>query len=170
MKIWIFAAITAGWLASSAVAGACPTGAEEGARPRPRPIQNVSFQASELIDRAGRLESAAARQEQSARQLEQQASTLAERARVLQKQAALVNAADRLSILEVVDELTTRAAQERRQAANARISADQLRAEARSLRDRAVQLVRLGDGGSGTGGWRKRPVNDALPTTRTLTL
>lgn len=175
MKSWFFLAITAGCMAIGTAAAACPTGSNFGDVPRPRPVQNVSFQASELIDRAARLESAAASREQSARSFEAEAETLANRARILRNQAALVAVADRGSIIDIAEELAVRARTDRQLAAQERAQAAELRIEARSLRDRAVQLVRTGGGGGG-GGWRSRPgtpvppTSTPLPAEKTLTL
>lgn len=166
MKSWIFVAITAGCMAVGATAMACPTGAGELPLRRPiQPVQSVSFQAQagELIERAGRLESAAVSREQSARTFEAEAETFANRARVLRTQATLVNAADRGSIIDIAEELAIRASTSRRLAAQERAEASELRLEARSLRERALAIVRTGTGGGG-GGWRTRSVTPPRTT------
>jgi hypothetical protein len=166
-KTWFFAAITTGWMLAAGVASACPTGFE-GQRPvQPRPVQNVSFQASELVERANRLESAASSREVTARTAEADADTLANRARILRNQATFVNASDRNNILSVVDELVERAAARRAHAANERAEANQLRREARALRNQAIQLT--GGVGVGGGGWRRPggvPRATVLPSER----
>ncbi|MDF2695872.1 MAG: hypothetical protein K0S65_4255 [Labilithrix sp.] len=171
MKSWIFGAITLASLTLASVGLACPTGNGEGAVRPPRPvIQPVSLQASEMIERAGRLESAATSREAQARSLEQEADTLAGRARILRNQAGLVNVSDRPSILAIADELLDRAALDRTTAAQERAQASALRVEAQGLRQRALVLVRNGNGGVGGGGWR-RPTRDvALPSERGVTL
>jgi hypothetical protein len=173
MRSWIFGAITLTCLTIGGAAIACPTGGEQGIRPPPRPVQpvqNVSLQASEMMERASRLESAAASREQQARALDQQADTLANRARNLRNQAQFVNASDRSSILDIADELQIRASNDRNQAMDDRNQASQFRVEASSLRSRAIQLVRLGGGG----GWRGKGVPRAtttdLPSERGVTL
>jgi hypothetical protein len=156
MRSWIFGAITLACLTIGASAAACPVG--EARPPRPRPIQNVSFQVSEMLERASNLESAAAVREDSARALERQVETFMSRARALRSQAQLVNVSDRRSILEIADELADRAAADRARAARERAQASELRLQAATLRQRAIQLVRLETGtGSGGGGWWKRP-------------
>jgi hypothetical protein len=137
------------------VAEACPVGGD-GIRPNPRPIQNVSFQASELIERAMRLESEAAAREQSARALAEQAELLQSRARRLREQLVFVNVADRPGLMSAAEELSLRAADDRAEAMRERSEASELRMQARSMRDRAAQLVRINNGNGG--GWRKRPV------------
>ncbi|MBX3205223.1 MAG: hypothetical protein KF764_09145 [Labilithrix sp.] len=147
---------------------ACPIG--NGAIDRPvRPVQNVSFQASEMIERASRLESAAASHDASARALEEEAATLSNRARILRNQANLVNVSDRSSILAIADELSLRAASDRAGAAEDRAQASDLRSQARTLRQRAVTLVRNTNGGGG--GWRgKTTQSTPLPSERGVTL
>jgi hypothetical protein len=134
---------------------ACPTGNNgEGQRPVRPVVQNVSLQASEMMERASRLESAASSHDQSARALEQEADTLSNRARILRNQAGLVNVSDRTSIMQIADELSIRAANDRSRAADDRAQSSELRLEAQSLRQRAITLVRNNGGG---GGWRGRP-------------
>src|SRR4051812_14816514 len=76
-------------LTTGGVASACPVGFDDVPRRRP-PVNNVSFQASELLERANRVESVAAAREESARSRETRAATLMSRARVLRNQASLV--------------------------------------------------------------------------------
>jgi hypothetical protein len=153
MKTWIFRAVALAMTLSTAQALACPVG---NADPPKRPVvQNVSFQASELFERAQQLETAAAGRERSAQAAERDAETFAGRARILRNQAALVNVADRASIFAAADELSSRAASSRAIAAEDRAQATDLRVQARATRERAVQLVRAGNGGGG--GWRARP-------------
>ena len=159
MKTWIFRGVALAMMLSTAHAMACPTGGNTSEREPPlrRPVQqvqNVSFQASELFERAQRFETAAASRDSSASAFERDAETQANRARILRNQAALVNAADRASIFAAADDLSARASSSRSQASEDRIQAADLRVQARSMRDRAVQLVRIGNGG---GGWRGKP-------------
>ena len=141
MKSWIFGAITLSWLAFGGAAIACPVGNGEGAiRPTRPVVQNVSLQASEMIERASQLESAASSRDVTARAFEQEADTLSSRARILRNQAGLVNVADRSSILAIADELSLRAASSRTRAAEERAQASDLRIEAQEpppARDRA---------------------------------
>ncbi|HVH47192.1 MAG TPA: hypothetical protein VM925_32865 [Labilithrix sp.] len=165
MRSWIACGIVLACTAASAGALACPVGQD--VRPI-RPVQNVSFQASEMLERAARLESAASSREAQARAFDQEADALSSRARALRNQATLVNVADRGSILEIADELSSRAAVSRARAAEDRAQAAELRIEAQSLRQRAIALVR-GPGG----GWRGKPVRSPtapLPFDRTVTL
>lgn len=155
MKSSILCVITLACLTVAGSALACPTGNGEAVRPRPRPVvENVSFQANELFERANRLESSASSQDAQARALEQQAETLSNRARILRNQATFVNVSDRSSILAIADDLSLRAAEGRSRAAENRARADSLRFEAQTLRQRAIALVR--GGGNGGGGWRGR--------------
>jgi hypothetical protein len=174
MRSWIFGAITLACLTIGGVATACPVGEGGGqVRPQPRPVQNVSFQASELMERASRLENAAASRDQSARAFDQEADQLIVRARALRNQAQLVNVSDRQSIVQIADELTDRAQNDRALASSERAQASELRLEASGLRQRAVQLIRLGNGG---GGWKGRAVpstsvpSTPLPSERGVTL
>ena len=99
MKTWIFRGVALAMTLSTAQAMACPVGNQgDVQRPPKRPIvQTVSFQASELFERAQQLETAAASHERSAQASDRDAETLANRARILRSQAALVNVADRAS-------------------------------------------------------------------------
>jgi hypothetical protein len=58
-----------------------------------------------------------------------------------------------------------RASSERSQAAEERAQATELRVSARTIRERAVQLVRNNNGNGG--GWRGRPVSPGLRTAET---
>lgn len=173
MKSWVVGLIAAGLMTTGGSALACPVG-NVNTQPPTRPTQNVAFQASELVERADRLESLATSHEQSAKTLDREASTLANRARLVRKQAASVNASDRSSLLAIADELSLRADSDRARADGDRARASELRVEARGLRDRAIRLVRFGGNGNGNvegGGWRgrRRPVDDlktAPPPTR----
>jgi hypothetical protein len=162
MKTWIFGALALAITVSTGAAMACPVGNNgEFEAPRRKPVvQNVSFQASELFERAQQLETAASSRERQAVAFERDAETFANRARILRNQAQLVSSTDRSSILALADDLTSRASLSRSQAAEERVQAADLRVQARSMRERAVQLVRVGNGG----GWRGRPVP---PTSRT---
>lgn len=154
MKTWIFAALALAMTVSTSAAMACPVGNNNEPPPRKPVVQNVSFQATELFERAQQLETAAANRERQAAAFDRDAETLANRARILRNQAALVAVSDRSSIFQVADELSARASLSRSQASEERNQAADLRVQARSVRERAVQLVRLGNGG---GGWRGRP-------------
>ena len=90
MKSGSFGVITLACMMIGGTAAACPVGAGEGSRPTRPVVQNVSFQASELLERAKRLESAASSRDLQARALEQEADSLSSRARVLRNQAGLV--------------------------------------------------------------------------------
>jgi hypothetical protein len=164
MKSWLVGLIAAGLMAMGGSALACPVGAGE-KQPPTRPTQNVSFQASELIERADRLESVATSHEQSAKSLDREATTLANRARLLRRQAGSVSGSDRSGLLAIADELALRAEGDRARAAGDRARASELRVEARGLRDRAIRLVRFGNNGNVVdgGGWRGRPNRDARP-------
>jgi hypothetical protein len=154
MKSWIVCAMALSCLTATGAASACGT-EEEGAR-RPRPVvQNVSLQANEMLERAGRLDLMASSREQQARVREREADNLESRARVLRNESTFVNVNARAEILVVADELLQRAVDDRNRAAADRSQASQLRMEARNLRERANILVR-GNGG----GWRKRAVAD----------
>jgi hypothetical protein len=171
MKSWVFGVITLACTTIGGAALACPTGGEQGTRPVRPVIQNVSLQASEMIERAGRLETVASSHDAEARALEQQADTLTNRARVLRNQAGFVNVSDRSSILAIADELSVRAANERSRAAEERVQAQTFRIEAQNLRQRALVLVR--GGGGGGGGWRRStiaPQSTPFPTERTTVL
>lgn len=151
-------------VAAGPVASACPVGADD-VRPNPRPVvNNVSFQASELFERATRMETAAASREDDARARDQRADTLMNRARIIRNQASLVSFSDRQSMQAIADELTIRASEERSRASEDRAQASSLRMQARSLRERAVQLVRL-ENGNGGGGWRGNRREFAKPPT-----
>jgi len=157
MRTSLFAVITVGLTFMTGIAAACPIGANDDFSPPPvkKPVvQNVSFQASQLFERAAAFETAATSRDASAAALDRQAETLAQRARVLRNQASFVPVADRSSVLAVADELSAKAAADRSRASQERAQAAELRVQARALRERAVQLVK---GGSG-GGWRGRGV------------
>ncbi len=164
----LFGVAAFGLTLAAGSASACPVGQGDDIRPR-RPVapvvNNVSLQASELFERASRLETAAASREESARSREMQADTLANRARMIRNQAVLVGFSDRENMMAVAEELVIRAADMRSRAAEDRAQASELRMQARTLRERAVQLVRLQNGGNGNGGgWRnKRAVRDFAP-------
>lgn len=164
MKTWIFAALALAMTVASGAASACPTGSVD-LPPRKPVVQNVSFQATQLFERAQELETAAASHERSAAALERDAETFANRARILRNQANLVALSDRASITAVADELSIRASTSRQQASEERASAASLRVQARAARERAVELVRLGNGGGG--GWRGRPIPRATQTSET---
>jgi hypothetical protein len=155
MKSWIFGALAFAMTVSTGTAMACPVGNNDG--PPRKPIvqntQNVSFQASELFERAQQLETAASSHDRQATAFERDAETLANRARILRNQASLVAVADRSSIFQVADELSARASVSRSQASEERSEASDLRAQARQTRERALQLVRVNAPG---GGWRGR--------------
>lgn len=154
-------AVSAGIPAMAGDALACPRGGNDQRRPVQRPVvQNVSFQASALFERAQQLETAASARERQAVAFDRDAETLANRARVLRNQAQLVSTADRASVVAIAEELTARASLSRAQAAEERGQAADLRSQARSIRERALQLVKVGNGG---GGWRGTPV--PLPRT-----
>jgi hypothetical protein len=153
MKSWIFGALALAITVSTSAVMACPVGSDNQPPPRPRPVQNVSFQASELFERAQQLETAAATRDRQAIAAERDAETFAGRARILRNQANLVSSVDRSSITALADELTARAASSRSQAAEDRAQAADFRVQARSMRERAVQLVK----GNNGGGWRGRP-------------
>ena len=155
MKTWIFRSVALVMMLSTGVAMACPVGGnDEFSRPPPRPVvQNVSFQASQLFERAQQLETAAASRDRQAIAFERDAENLANRARILRNQAQLVSLGDRPSLVALADDLSERASSERSQAAEERAQASELRVSARTIRERALQLVR----GNGGGGWRGRP-------------
>lgn len=163
MRSWIFGAITLACITLGGAAIACPGGVS--VRPT-GPVQDVSLQATEMIERASRLESAASSRDATARALEQEADTLSNRARILRNQAGLVNVSDRPSILAIADDLAFRAASHRTRAADDRAQASELRLQARSLRERAITLVR----GTNNGGWRTRTTSTPLPTSRGVVL
>lgn len=154
MKTWIFRGVALATILSTAQAMACPV-ANNGDPPR-RPVvnnvQNVSFQASELFERAQQLETTAASRDRSAASFERDAETLTSRARSLRARAALVNGADRASVLALADDLAARAVSSRALGAEQRAQAVGFRSQARTIRERAVQLVRVGN----DGGWRAR--------------
>lgn len=160
MKSWIFAAVTAMSLAAvPSTALACGVG-DDVVRPAPKPVQNVSLQASEMVERAGRLERAAASHEATAIAFDREADVLVTRARLVKNQAQLVSVSDRPSLLNVADDLLARADANRAQASGERSQAMELRTSARALRERALQLARQ----TGGGGWRRgadRPVRSA---------
>jgi hypothetical protein len=164
MKAWLLGGIVCACLSASGAAFAC--GSDIEARPiRPVVLQsNVSFQVSELNDRAARLESMATSHDVEARALEQEANTLSNRARVLRNQASLVDFSDRGSIMAIADELASRAMVVRSRANQERTQGAELRMEAQALRQRALVLSR----GNGGGGWHKRPL--PLPSETTTSL
>ena len=65
-----------------------------------------------------------------------------------------MNVVDRANIFAAADELAARASSSRSLAAEDRAQAADLRIQARTVRERAVQLVRVNNNG---GGWRARP-------------
>lgn len=158
MRSWIFGGITLACATLVGSAGACPVGGE-GVRPTRPVVQNASLQASEMIERAGRLDAMAGSREQQARMLDQEATTLANRARILRNESTFVTVSDRESILGVADELATRAMNDRARAAEERAQASSLRMEAQNLRQRAALLVR---------GWRGKSTTS--PADRGITL
>ena len=151
MKTWIFGALALAMMVSTSAVMACPVGNNQ-EPPRKPVVQNASFQASELFERAQQLESAASSHERQAVAFDRDAETLANRARILRNQAALVAVADRSSIFQAADDLSARASASRSQASEERAEASDLRVQARAIRERAVQLVRVNNGG----GWRGR--------------
>lgn len=166
MKNMFIGAITLACMTIGGAALACPMGnGGTGARPTRPVVQNVSVQASELLERARRLESAASSHDAVARALEEEAATLSNRARILRNQASLVNVSERAGVLDVADELALRAADDRSRAAEDRAQASELRAQAQTLRRRAVALA----GGGNGGGWR-RTTATPLPSERGVTL
>jgi hypothetical protein len=169
MKTWILGALALALTISGSAARACPIGSNEGDSRRegrrPPVIQPVSFDASELFERAQELETVAGAQERAAVVHDRDAETFANRARILRNQAALVSVADRSSIFAMADELAARAASARSQAFAARAQAAELRLQARAVRERAVQLVRQNNGGGG--GWRRGPGRPATTTAET---
>lgn len=153
---WVFAAITLACVSLEGSAMACPTNTELAPPPRPRPVQQVSFQqeANTLFTRANELDSSASTKERNAIAFDSEADTLIGRARSLRNQAQLVSFTDRENILDIADELIERAQVSRSRASSERMRASELRSEAVTLRSRANQLVRLGNGNGGGGGWR----------------
>jgi hypothetical protein len=157
---WIFAVITLACVSLEGSALAC--GTEFAPPPRPKPVQQVSFQqeANLLFTRANELDSAATTRERNAVAFDAEADALATRARRLRNQAQLVSfTTDRENLLEIADELTDRAQVSRSRATSERMRASEMRSEATNLRNRATQLVRFGsgNGGGGGGGWRGGP-------------
>lgn len=164
MKTWIFRTVALVMTLSTGAAMACPVGNNGEEQPRRPVVQNVSFQASELFERAQQLEAAAASRNRQAIAFERDAETLANRAGILRNQAQFVAQSDRSSIVALADDLAARASAERSQAAEERAQATELRASARTIRERAMQLVR---NNNGNGGWRGRPVSPGLQTAET---
>ncbi len=171
MRKWVLGAIVTLSTTLATAALACPMGGD-GVRPTPRPIQTVSFQASELLERAGRLDAVAATHEQAARGFAERAETFTNRARLLRNQALLVNASDRPDVLSIADELLVRASESRDDASRERSEASELRSEARALRGRATQLRQVSNGGGGgwKGGPRRSVPSTPLPSERTVNL
>jgi len=153
MKAWILGVVALALGTASVGASACPVGPPDRRTPV---VQTVDTQASVLFERARELDAAASSHDRSAAALEREAETLAGRARLLRNQLQLVAIVDRPGIAAVAEELSARASSSRAQAAGERTTAAELRAQARAVRDRAVQLVNAGTGGGG--GWRGRPV------------
>lgn len=149
MKQWVFAAATLAITLSTGISAACGVGEA----PRRPVVHGVSFQVSELVERATALESEATSHEQSAAAFDRQADLLASRVRLLRNQAVLVSTMDRGNLLAVAEELAARMADERQQASEERSQASSLRQQARRIRERAAELVRVNGGG-----WRGRPV------------
>ena len=162
MKTWVFRLVAVAMSLSTARAIACPVGTTSEQPRRPvQQTQNVSFQASELLERAQALETSASSHEKTATALDREADTLATRARVLRNQAGFVNVADRQSLFSSADELAARAATSRQAASEERTEASDLRSQARTIRERALTLVRNQNGG----GWRGRAVPKTTSTT-----
>jgi DNA-binding protein H-NS len=161
MKTWMFGALALAMTLATGVASACPTGNIDPVPQRPRPVNNVSFQATQLFERAQQLETAAASHERSAAAFERDAETLANRARLLRNQANLqqVSFTDRQNLVAVADELSLRASSSRAQASEERQLASNLHAQARVARERALELVRQNGVGGGWGGRGKAPVS-----------
>ena len=65
MKTWIIGALALAMTVSTSAAMACPVG-NNNEPPRRPVVQNVSFQASELFERAQQLETAASNRERQA--------------------------------------------------------------------------------------------------------
>ncbi len=164
MKTWIIGALALAMTAATTVSSACPTGnVDPPRRPIVNPVNNVSFQATQLFERAQQLETAASSHDRNANALDREAETFANRARILRNQANLqqVSFTDRQNLVAVADELSLRAASARSEASEERQLASSLRIQARAARERAVELVRLGGGGGG--GWGGRGI--PRPTT-----
>jgi hypothetical protein len=94
----------------------------------------------------------------SAMTADRQAEMFANRARMLRNEATLVTVADRGNVLAMASELAARARAERDRALADRAEAGQMRMQARNLRLRAAQLVRVNGGG-----WRGKGVRDVAP-------
>lgn len=156
MKTWMFGALALAMTLATGVSSACPTGGNVDP-PRKPVVNNVSFQATQLFERAQQLESAASSHDRSASALDRDAETFANRARLLRNQANFtqVSFSDRQNLVAVADELSLRASTARAQATEERQLASNLHAQARVARERALELVRVG-GGTG-GGWGGRP-------------
>jgi hypothetical protein len=160
MKSWVFGMLALVTTFSTAAATACPTVGFQDDPPVQRPIQNVSLQASQMFERAVQLDAAAASRESTAFMHDRNADTFANRARILRNQASLVAFDDRSNVVALAEELAMRSLAERQQAARARSQAANFRMQARNLRERANQLVGNGNGN----GWRRRPIDRAVPS------
>ncbi|MCA9587671.1 MAG: hypothetical protein KC657_20230 [Myxococcales bacterium] len=127
-------------------------------------VNNISFQASQLFQRAQMLESSASSRDAEANRMDREASQLQGRARLLRNQAAFVADGDRMTLISMSNELLQQAAQKRMNATSERQQAMSLRTQARTMRARAMQLVRVGNGNGG--GWRGRNVKVVPRTVR----
>lgn len=164
MKTWVFRVVAVAMTLSTAQAMACPVGNSD---PPPRRTQNVSFQASELLERAQTLETSASAHERAGAALDKEADTFASRARVLRNQASFVNVADRQNLFASADELAARAASSRQAASDERSEASEQRQQARVIRARVAELTR---GQNPGGGWRGRPVPKTSAVTAETTI
>jgi len=156
MRTLIFAAVAFAGTLLVGSATACPVGGND--PPRRPVVQNISFQVSELLERASRMEMAAATRDSNAMNLEWTADTLMNRARILRNQANLVAFNEREDMMAAADELANRAAGERHRAMDMRTAANELRMQARQLR---LQASRLQGGGGGWRGGRDRVPSSA---------
>jgi hypothetical protein len=164
MRRVLFVAATAILMTASSAAFACRPGPGNGnvgfVEDDDVPVNTISFQASQLFQRAQMLESSASSRDAEAGRMDREASQLQGRARLLRNQAAFVADGDRMTLISMSNELLQRAAEKRMNAANERQQAMSLRTQARTMRARAMQLVRVGNGNGG--GWRGRNVK-AVP-------
>ncbi|MDB4944235.1 MAG: hypothetical protein JWP97_3769 [Labilithrix sp.] len=151
MKSWMFRAVAAAMMLSTAHAVACPlSGWSPPGRPVQNPVETAQLRSNELVEEAKRVELRAATLDRRAADHDREAGVLEVRARLLARQAQRTTGAEREELRRSADEVAGRAASRRAEARQERDEVAGLRAQGLALRERAVQLVREALGGGTT--------------------